>query len=133
MNDWNRKVIDDFRANGGKAGGPFANDDMLLLTTTGAKSGKTYTSPLVYVDLGDRIAIAASAAGSDKNPAWYHNLLAHPKATVEVGTETYEVTVTDTKGAERDQLWAKVLERYPRFAEYETKTTRTIPVLLLQR
>ena len=106
---------------------------MLILTTTGAKSGQPHTTPLAYLPDGDRMIIIASAAGAPKHPAWYHNLVAHPQASVEVGTETFEVTASVTTGEERERLWAKTIEQLPGFAEYQTKTTRQIPVILLQR
>ncbi|HEY4388843.1 MAG TPA: nitroreductase family deazaflavin-dependent oxidoreductase [Ktedonobacteraceae bacterium] len=128
-----RETFEEFRANGGKVGEPFEGGLLLLLTTTGARSGQPHTIPLVYLPDGDRLIILASAAGVPRHPAWYHNLVAHPKATVEVGTETFEVTATITTGEEREQLWAKTIKQYPGFADYQTKTTRQLPVILLQR
>jgi deazaflavin-dependent oxidoreductase (nitroreductase family) len=133
MSDWNKQIIEEFRANGGKVGGPFEGGQLLLLTTTGARSGQSHTTPLVYWSDGDRLIITASAAGAPKHPAWYHNLIAHPQATIEVGTETFNITATITSGEEREQLWARTVERYPGFADYQTKTTRQIPVIILQR
>lgn len=132
-NDWNRKIIEEFRANKGKVGGPFEGATLLLLTTTGAKSGQQRTTPLVYMPDGDRMIIFASKAGAPTNPDWYHNLVAHPQVTVEVGTETLNVTAVVITGEERDRLYAKQAARNPGFAEYETKTTRKIPVIALKR
>ena len=133
MSDWNRQIIEEFRSNGGKVGGSFKGAPLLLLTTTGAKSGIVRTTPVMYLPDGKRIVIFASKAGAPTNPAWYHNLIANPKATIEVGTETFEVTAVEVQGEERDQLYAKQASLYPGFAEYEAKTTRKIPVIALQR
>jgi deazaflavin-dependent oxidoreductase (nitroreductase family) len=132
-NDWNSKIIQEFHANGGKVGGTFEGAPLLLLTTTGAKSGQRRTTPLVYMPDGDRMIIFASKAGAPTNPDWYHNLLAHPQVTVEVGTETFDVTAVVTTGEERDRLYAKQAAMNPGFAEYQTKTTRKIPVIALVR
>lgn len=133
MKDWNRQVIDEFHANGGKVGGPFEGAPLLLLTTTGAKSGKKFTTPLMYLPDGDRMLIFASKGGAPTNPAWYHNLVAHPNATVEVGTDTFDVTAAVVTGEERDRLYAEQSRRYPNFAEYQEKTGRRIPVVALKR
>jgi deazaflavin-dependent oxidoreductase (nitroreductase family) len=133
MKDWNRQVIDEFHANGGKVGGPFEGAPLLLLTTTGAKSGKKSTTPLMYLPDGDRMFIFASKGGSPTNPDWYHNLVAHPNATVEVGTDKFDVTATVVTGEERDRIYAEQSKRYPNFAEYQEKTTRRIPVVELKR
>ena len=132
-NDWNSKIIEEFHANGGKVGGPFEGAPLLLLTTTGAKSGQRRTTPLVYMPDGDRMIIFASKAGAPTNPDWYHNLVAHPQVTVEVGTETFEAQAIVITGEERDRLYAQQAARNPGFAEYETKTTRLIPVIALER
>ena len=132
-NDWNNQIIEEFRANGGKVGGPFEGAPLLVLTTTGAKSGQRRTAPVMYLADGDRLMIFASKAGAPTNPDWYHNLLAHPRATVEVGDETFDVDASVTTGDERDRLFATQAERYPGFAEYQAKTTRTIPVVALTR
>jgi deazaflavin-dependent oxidoreductase (nitroreductase family) len=132
-NDWNRGIIDEFRANGGQVGGQFAGAPLLLLTTTGAKSGLPRTNPMMYLADGDRLVVFASKAGAPTNPDWYHNLVANPTATVEVGTDRYEVDATVTTGEERDRLFARQAGLYPGFAEYEEKTTRTIPVVALTR
>jgi deazaflavin-dependent oxidoreductase (nitroreductase family) len=132
-NDWNKQIIEEFRANEGKVGGPFAGAPLLLLTTTGAKSGRRHTTPLMYLEEGNRRYIFASKAGAPTNPAWYHNLLAHPTATIEVGTESFDVNASVVTGAERDRIYREQATRYPGFAEYEAKTTRTIPVVALER
>lgn len=132
FNDFNRKVIDEFRANEGKVGGPFEGADVLLLTSTGAKSGERRTTPVVYQRDGDRMVIFASKAGAPNNPAWYHNLRANPTATVEIGSETLDVEALVTEGDERERLFRKQAEGHPQFAEYEKKTTRQIPVVALQ-
>jgi deazaflavin-dependent oxidoreductase (nitroreductase family) len=133
VNDWNRKVIEEFRANGGKVGGQFAGAPMILVHHFGAKSGVERVSPMVYFTDGDRMLIVASAAGSPKNPDWYHNLKARPKVDVEVGTETFPVVVEELQADERAQKWAKVTAAMPGFAEYQEKTSRVIPVFALTR
>lgn len=133
MSDWNTQIIEEFRANKGKVGGPFEGAHMLLLTTTGAKTGKRHVTPLVYLPDGDRLVIIASAAGAPKHPAWYHNLVANPQVTVEVGEDSFEATAVVITGEERDQLYARQVEIMPGFAEYQAKTTRVIPVIALQR
>lgn len=132
MSDFNRKVIDEFRANEGKVGGPFEGAPVLLLTSTGAKSGEQRTTPVVYQPDGDRMVIFASKAGAPENPAWFHNLRANPTATVEVGPDTVEVEAVITDGEERERLFSKQKELMPQFADYEQKTTRQIPVVALQ-
>jgi deazaflavin-dependent oxidoreductase (nitroreductase family) len=131
--DWNQKIIAEFRASGGQVGGQFAGAPLLLLTTTGAKSRQKRTTPVMYLSDGDDIAIFASKAGAPTNPDWYHNILANPRATVEVGTETYDVDTKVTEPAERDRLYDIQAERYPGFAGYAEKTTRVIPVVVLER
>ena len=133
LNDFNQQVISEFRANQGKVGGQLANMPVLLLTMTGAKSGRTITKPLVYTTDGDRIVIIASFAGGPKNPPWYHNLVANPVATVEVGSERFQVRAAVTTGEERQRLFDRQAEQMPIFAEYQKKTTRQIPVLVLTR
>jgi deazaflavin-dependent oxidoreductase (nitroreductase family) len=133
MNDWNRQTIEAFRANGGKVGGVWEGRPLLLLTTTGAKSGQRRTTPVMYLADGDRLLVFATKAGAPTNPAWYHNLIAYPEVTVEVGTETYEATATSLTGDERDRLYAKQASLYPQFGEYQSRATRTIPVIALER
>jgi deazaflavin-dependent oxidoreductase (nitroreductase family) len=131
-NNWNRAIIEEFRANDGKVGGPFAGAPLLLLTTTGAKSGRSYTTPVMYLKDNDRFVVFASKSGAPTNPDWYHNLVAHPTATIEVGNDTLEVNAVVTDGEERDRLYKRQGEAYPGFAEYEQKTTRRIPVIALE-
>ena len=133
LNDFNQQVIKEFRANQGKVGGQMANMPVLLLTTTGAKSGRAITKPLVYTRDGDRIVIIASFAGGPKNPPWYNNLGANPEAMVEVGSERFRVRAAVTAGEERQRLYNRQAEQMPIFAEYQQKTTRQIPVLVLTR
>ena len=132
-NDWNRKMIDEFRANGGKVGGMWEGRPLLLLTTTGARSSQRHTTPAMYLRDSDRLLIFATKGGAPSHPDWYHNLVAHPEVTVEVGTETYETTAIVTQGAERQQLWTWIIEQYSFFADHQTKTTRQIPVIALSR
>jgi deazaflavin-dependent oxidoreductase (nitroreductase family) len=132
MSDFNRKVIDEFRANEGRVGGMFEGAPVLLLTSTGAKSGEQRTTPVVYQQDGARMLIFASKAGAPENPAWYHNLRANPAATVEVGPDTVDVEAVVVEGDERDRLFRKQAELMPQFADYEQKTTRQIPVVALQ-
>src|SRR6266478_1401333 len=124
LNDFNQQVISEFRANQGKVGGQLANMPVLLLTTTGAKSGRALTKPLVYTTDGDRIVVLASFAGGPKNPPWYHNLVANPVATVELGSERLRVRATVTSGEERQRLFDRQVAQMPIFAEYQQKTTR---------
>jgi deazaflavin-dependent oxidoreductase (nitroreductase family) len=131
--EFNKKVIDEFRANGGKVGGMFAAANMILLTTTGAKSGQQRTTPLVYSKDGARFVIIASMAGAPNNPDWYHNLRAHPTATVEVGAEKFSVKASVTSGEERERLYSAQAAQMSVFNDYRKKTTRQIPVFVLER
>ncbi|WP_300018898.1 nitroreductase family deazaflavin-dependent oxidoreductase [Pseudonocardia sp.] len=134
MSDWNTKIIEEFRANEGRVGGPFEGDPMILIHHVGARSGTERVTPLVSFPQDDgRIVIIASKAGAPTNPDWYHNLKAHPEIEVEVGTETFPVRVTEAEGAEREEIWSRVVAAKPGFGEYQEKTTRTIPVLVLSR
>ncbi|GLY35296.1 hypothetical protein Amsp01_013200 [Amycolatopsis sp. NBRC 101858] len=134
MNDFNTQVVEEFRANEGKVGNYFEGKNVLLLTTIGAKSGQARLSPLVYTRDGDKFVVAASMGGAPKNPAWFHNLVANPKVTLEVGTETFEATATVVEDrAERDRLYAGMVAHAEGFAEYETKTTRLIPIVVFER
>ena len=131
MADFNSKVIAEFRANGGKVDG--RSPDILLLHHTGARSGAERVSPLAYQRVGESLAVFASKAGAPVNPAWYHNLLAHPETVVEVGTETLSVKARLAEPAERDVIWARQKERAPHFAQYEEKAApRRIPVVVLE-
>jgi deazaflavin-dependent oxidoreductase (nitroreductase family) len=133
MDDFNRAIIEEFRANDGKVGGPFEGAPVLLLTATGAKSGERRTTPVMYLQDGDRMVIFASKGGAPNNPAWYHNLRANPSATVEVGNEKVDVDAVVTEGEERERLFRRQAEIFPQFADYERKTTRQIPVVALER
>ena len=132
-NSFNEGIINEFRTNGGKVGGPFAGGTLLLLTTTGAKSGEPRIAPLAYHMDGGRYVIFASKAGAPTNPDWYHNLIANPIVSVEVGTEKFQARASEATGAERDRLYNAQVAIMPGFAEYEKKTTRKIPVVLLER
>jgi deazaflavin-dependent oxidoreductase (nitroreductase family) len=129
--DFNAKIIDEFRANDGRVGGMFESMPILLVHHTGAKSGAKRINPVAYLENDGRYAIFASKGGAPLNPAWYYNLKANPRATVEVGTETVPVVVSEATGEERDRLYAAQAQRIPAFAEYEQKTDRRIPVLVL--
>ncbi len=133
MADFNADVIAEFRANHGKVGGNFEGAPLLLLHTTGAKSGETRISPVMYLQDGDRILVFASKAGAPTNPDWYHNLVANPDATIEVGDDTVDVRAEVLPRDQRDEKYAVQAERYPGFAEYEKKTDRVIPVVALSR
>ncbi len=132
-NDWNRKIIEEFRSSGGRVGGQFEGAPILLLTTTGARTGKAHTSPMMYLAEGDRTFVFASKAGAPTNPDWYHNLKANPSVTAEIGNETVSARAEEVVGPERDRIYAQQSERFPGFAEYQEKTTRTIPVVELVR
>ena len=131
-NDFNQSIIDEFRANGGKVGGGFDGAPMLLLTTTGAKSGQARTVPLVYLPDGDRYVVFASKAGAPTNPDWYHNLVANPTVSVEVGSDRFDADAVVLTGDERDRFFAKQAELFPGFQEYQKNTTRVIPVVALE-
>jgi len=131
VQDWNSKIIEEFRANEGKVGGPFAGAPVLLLHTTGAKTGRPRVNPMMYRDLDGHRYVFASKAGADTNPDWYWNLVAHPDVTVEVGPGTYEATAVPVTGEDRDRIYAGQARQYPGFAEYEQKTSRVIPVVEL--
>ena len=131
FNDFNRAMIDEFRAKKGKGVGRFG-DRLLLLTTTGAKSGTVRTTPIAYTRDGDRYVIVASKGGAPTNPAWYHNLRAHPEVTIEVGGDEVRVRARPVKNVERDRLYARHAEVLPMFREYPKKTSRVIPVVVLE-
>jgi deazaflavin-dependent oxidoreductase (nitroreductase family) len=130
--DWNTKIIEEFRANEGKVGGMFKGTPILLLHHTGARSGKVRVNPLAYRPDGDRLVVFASKGGAPTNPDWFHNLKVNPRATVEVGTETRDVRARVAEGAERDRLWNRQIEIAPAFGEYQKKTKRRIPVIVLE-
>jgi deazaflavin-dependent oxidoreductase (nitroreductase family) len=133
FNEFNKKVIDEFRANGGKVGKPFEGSPMILVTHKGAKSGVERTTPLVYTRDGDRYVIIASKAGAPSHPAWYHNLVANPDVTVEVGTDKFPARATVVTGEERQRLYDEQAALMPNFKEYQEKTAREIPVVVLAR
>jgi deazaflavin-dependent oxidoreductase (nitroreductase family) len=129
---FNKTVTDEFRANDGNVGGQFEGADLLLLTTTGAKSGQPRVSPLAYFRIDGKLLILGSYAGADVNPAWVHNLRANPSAHVEIGNESSDVTARELPAEERDELFPKITAVATGFAEYQAKTTRVIPVFELQ-
>ena len=133
MQSFNAKIIDEFRANGGKVSGQFEGAPMLLLTTTGAKSGKRFTTPVVHTNDGDRLVIIASKAGAPTHPDWYYNLVKNPTVTVELGTETFEATAKVADEADRERLYDAEATLMPGFREYQEKTDRVIPVVVLER
>lgn len=133
-NDFNQALITEFRANGGQIlQGPFAGRDLLLITTRGARSGQLRTNPLAYTTDADRLVVIASKAGAPTNPDWYHNLRANPEVTVEVGTDRYQARAVVVAEAERERLFAQMAAKLPGFAAYQQKTTRQIPVVVLER
>lgn len=131
--DWNANIIGEFRANGGKVGGPFEGAPLLLLHTTGARSGAERTNPLMYLPDGDRFVVFASKGGADTHPDWYRNLVANPGVEIEVGEERFGARATVAEGDERDALFAEQASRYPQFKSYQDGTDRTIPVVILER
>jgi deazaflavin-dependent oxidoreductase (nitroreductase family) len=130
---FNNNVTDEFRANGGKVGGQFAGYNLLLLTTTGAKSGQPRLSPLAYLTVDGKLLIVAGYGGADINPAWVHNLRANPAAHIEIGTESFDAVARELPPAERDEFIPKITEIVPIFAEYQAKTSRVIPIFHLQK
>jgi deazaflavin-dependent oxidoreductase (nitroreductase family) len=133
MDEYNRRLIEDFRAHGGKVSGDFERTPMLLLTSTGARSGQRHTTPMGYMPDDDRLIVFAANGGAPKNPDWYHNLVAQPHVTVEVGTETFAALAVATQGAEREQLWIRGVAMFPFLAKHQAKTPRQIPVIALSR
>jgi deazaflavin-dependent oxidoreductase (nitroreductase family) len=131
MSDFNAKIIEEFRANAGVVGGGFAGAPMLILITTGAKSGAERVNPLVYLTDNGRRYIFASKAGAPTNPDWYHNLRAHPQVTVEVGDTRYQATATPVEGPEHDRIYAAQVAAMPGFGDYQAKAERVIPVIEL--
>jgi deazaflavin-dependent oxidoreductase (nitroreductase family) len=129
--DFNAKIIDEFHANAGRVGGMFEGMTLLLLYHRGAKSGQSRINPLVYQSDGGRYVIFASKAGAPTNPDWYYNLMAHPQTRIEVGTDMIDVLASEATGEERERLFSAQAERSPQFAEYQNKTDRVIPVIVL--
>jgi deazaflavin-dependent oxidoreductase (nitroreductase family) len=133
MKQFNEGVIKDFRDNGGKVGGQMENIPLLLVTMKGAKSGRTITLPLAYSKDGNRFVVIASYAGAPHNPSWYHNLVAHPDVTIELGGEKFPAKASVAQSAERDRLFKQQADQLPIFNEYQQKTTRRIPVIVIER
>ena len=133
MSDWNTSIIEEFRANEGRVGGQFEGAPMILIHHIGARSGTERVNPLVYFPDGDRMVIIASKGGAPTNPDWYHNLRAHPRITVEVGTETFPVDAEEVTGDDRETLWARIIDKMPNFADYQSKVSRRIPLFALTR
>ncbi|MET4781450.1 nitroreductase family deazaflavin-dependent oxidoreductase [Glaciihabitans sp. UYNi722] len=137
MNDFNDRIIAEFRENDGKVGGPFAGAHLVLITSTGAKSGQSRTSPVMYFPDGETVYVIASKAGAPTNPDWYHNLRANPKASLELatddGVERFDATATVVAGPERDRLYAEFSRSNPGFAAYQEKTDRVIPIVAFHR
>lgn len=133
LDDFNRAIVEEFRANGGTVGGPFEGATLLLLHSTGAKSGKTRMSPLAYLMIDGKMIIVGSYAGAPRNPAWVHNVRAHPKAFIEIGTDAYDVDVRELPDTERDAMYPKLVEMAPAFGDYQAKTTRVIPLFEVTR
>ena len=132
-NDWNKQIIEEFHANGGKVGGQFAGANLLLLHTRGAKSNQPRINPLAYFKNGDNFVIIASKGGAPSNPDWYYNLLAHPDVTLEVGTEQFKAQATVPEREERDRIFANVVKQAPGYGEYQQNNPRIIPVVILKR
>ena len=133
VNAFNAGIIAEFRANGGRVGGPFEGATLLLLTSTGAKSGKSRLSPLAYFAIDDRTIIVGSKAGSDTNPDWVHNLRATPNAHIEIGTDSYDVIAHELPAADRNAVFARIVAAAAGFGEYQSKTSRVIPLFELKR
>lgn len=132
MSDWDAKIIAEFRENQGSVGGSFAGASLLLLHSIGAKSGQERVHPLMYLPVEEGYAVFASKAGAPTNPAWYHNLLTHPETTIEIGTGIKKVRAREASGSERERIWSRQKQEQPAFAEYERKTSRKIPVMVLE-
>ncbi len=133
VNDWNASIIKEFRANAGHVGGSFEGAPVLLLHTTGAKTGAERVNPMMYLNEDGRIYVFASKAGAPSHPDWYHNLVANHQVSVELGAERFDAVATVISGPERERLYALQASRFPGFADYQAKTTRVIPVVELVR
>jgi deazaflavin-dependent oxidoreductase (nitroreductase family) len=131
-NDWNTKIVEEFRANGGNVGGPFEGSPLLLLHTTGAKTGRKHVTPVMYRPVDGGYAVFASKAGAATNPDWYHNLVANPDVQAEIGTQTLPLVARVADAAERDPIWTAQKREYPGFEAYEERTSRQIPVVILE-
>jgi deazaflavin-dependent oxidoreductase (nitroreductase family) len=132
MSDWNTAIIEEFRANGGKVGGNFEGAPLLLLHTVGAKTGQQRVNPMMYRKVGDNYAVFASKAGAPTNPDWYHNLVANPAVSAEIGADTVRLHARVAGPDEREPIWSAHKAEYPGFADYESKTSRQIPVVILE-
>ena len=133
LSDFNRQIVEEFRANAGKVGGPFEGSTLVLLHTVGAKSGQPRLSPLAYLEIDGKALVVGSYAGAPKDPAWVHNLRANPGARIEIGADAYDVTARELPADERDATYPKIVEKAPVFAEYQAKTSRAIPLFELVR
>jgi deazaflavin-dependent oxidoreductase (nitroreductase family) len=133
MRAFNRQVIEEFRANDGMLGPPFAGDSTLLLTTKGARTGRSHTVPIMFKEDGNRLLVIASASGAPRHPDWYRNLVAHPAVIVERGADRCDMVARTAEGEERDRLWRELLETHPFFADHQAQVTRLIPLVLLER
>jgi len=133
VNDWNKKIIEEFRANGGEVGGNFEGRTLLLLHTKGAKSGQERINPVAYTKDGDQLVVIASKGGAPTHPDWYYNIIANPQLTVEVGAEEFEVSAIVAEEPERTRLYSQMATIMPGFADYKSKTTREIPVIILKK
>ena len=133
VKNWNDRIIEEFRANDGRVGGPFQGAPILLLHHTGARTGAARVNPLAYQADGDRFVVFGSKGGAPTNPDWYHNLRANPQASIDVGTETIPVRARVAEGEEREHIWNRQKELMPGFADYEQRTRRQIPVIILER
>lgn len=133
ISEWNKAIVEEFRANSGKVGGQFADRRLLLLHTTGAKSGQLRINPLVYSKDGDQFMVVASKGGAPTHPDWYYNIIANPLVTVEVGTEQFQAQATIAEEPERTRLFDQMAAEMPGFAEYQHKTSRILPVIVLTR
>ncbi|QVI26206.1 nitroreductase family deazaflavin-dependent oxidoreductase [Mycolicibacterium neoaurum] len=133
LSDFNRQIVEEFRANAGKVGGPFEGSTLVLLHTVGAKSGQPRLSPLAYLEIDGKALVVGSYAGAPKDPAWVHNLRADPNARIEIGADAYDVTARELPADERDATYPKIVEKAPVFAEYQAKTSRAIPLFELVR
>jgi len=132
VSPWNRSIVDEFRANEGRVGGNFQGATLLLLHTVGVRTGVEHVNPLMYQDLGNAVAVFATSGGAPNNPDWYHNLVANPEVTAEIGTETRRVRARTATGSERERIWTKQKSDYRGFAAYEAGTDREIPVIVLE-
>src|SRR5215203_24814 len=132
-NEFNRKLIEEYRENGGKVSGMFAGAPLLLLTTTGARSGQRRVAPLAYTTDNDRLVVIASKGGAPTHPDWFYNVRSNPDVKVELGAETFPARATILQGAERQRLFDQMAAQMPNFAEYQRNTTRQIPVIVLER